>query len=233
MRTPLNCVQIGLELALSQLKSMRNSGFPDLLNVPAVLPVRNFSDTTVVAPSRNCLKLKESAVDTLENSFISCQTAIEILNDSLSYDKLEADDMSLNISKVPVQTLIERCISPFLVQAHQNNVALNYHSSGLIPQSLGQQCIAVDFNRFSQVLRNIISNALKFTPSGGKINISVSEQKSINSTLFLHSDSLFSFPDAKSGHSRDSTPQHQGCEFLRIDISDTGSGMSKVPQSTL
>ena len=84
MRTPLNCVQIGLELILSQ------TGTPT--------------------------KTDDSSREILESTYVGCQTAIEILNDCLSYDKLEADDMKLNLSRVTVQTLIEKCVSPFRAQ---------------------------------------------------------------------------------------------------------------------
>jgi signal transduction histidine kinase len=58
----------------------------------------------------------QSIIELLEDTYLSCQTAVEILNDILSYDKLEASDMKLNYSVVDVKSLLERCISPFSVQ---------------------------------------------------------------------------------------------------------------------
>jgi signal transduction histidine kinase len=57
-----------------------------------------------------------SIIELLEDTFLSCQTAAEILNDILSYDKLEASDMKLNHSVIDVKTLLERCVTPFHVQ---------------------------------------------------------------------------------------------------------------------
>lgn len=214
MRTPLNCVQMGLELAISQAKLLDVSDIPKIHTGPRRDSLGEFS--------KSCSRANDSLLDTLETAYSSCQTAIEILNDSLNYDKLEAEEMTLNISKVPLQTLIEKSLCPFLIQAHQYNVSLDYH----IPESLRYLSVTVDFNRFSQVIRNLVSNSLKFTPSGGKITVSVSEQKNMNSTIFFDSDS--SLTDELSSISRNSSRHPQGGDYLRIDISDTGAGMSKV-----
>ena len=76
----------------------------------------------------------------------------------------------------------------------------------------------MDFNRFSQVLRNIVSNALKFTPSGGVIDVRVADHIPA-ATASLSSESQYSLP--------------KDAEFIRIDISDTGCGMTKEHQESL
>jgi signal transduction histidine kinase len=82
--------------------------------------------------------------------------------------------------------------------------------------------VAVDFNRFSQVLRNIISNALKFTSPGGVIDVRVTEQ-----TAALTSESILNFDQARFPKEDTHT------DYIRIDISDTGSGMTKTQQESL
>jgi two-component system, sensor histidine kinase and response regulator len=83
--------------------------------------------------------------------------------------------------------------------------------------------VAVDFNRFSQVLRNIISNALKFTSSGGVIDVRVTD----HATRAMRTASL-----STSTESHCATPK-ESTEFIRIDISDTGIGMTKEQQESL
>jgi signal transduction histidine kinase len=122
MRTPLNCVLIGLELTLSQMKGKKIPFASSAPPLPQpILPAKCDSDSSLLSPylrvnQTNLSKDDSYLVEILENTFISCQTAIELLNDSLSYDKLEAEEMKLNISQVPLRILIERCVTPFLLQ---------------------------------------------------------------------------------------------------------------------
>jgi signal transduction histidine kinase len=119
MRTPLNCVLIGLELTISQMKGKKISR-QSPLSLSPLLPSKNGSDSSLLSPGAlvqiSPPKDESYLLEILENTFISCQTAIELLNDSLSYDKLEAEEMKLNVSQVPLRVLIERCVTPFLVQ---------------------------------------------------------------------------------------------------------------------
>lgn len=58
----------------------------------------------------------QAIIELLEDTNLSCLTAVEILNDILSYDKLEASDMKLNYSVIDVKSLLERCVAPFAIQ---------------------------------------------------------------------------------------------------------------------
>jgi hypothetical protein len=131
MRTPLNCVLVGLEIALSQMKE-KNMSRPTPSSLPSMTgaltppskserprpaPFMHSHSPQVCLTQNSCPKDDGSILlEILESTFLSCQTAIELLNDSLSYDKLEAQEMQLNLSKVPIRTLIERCVNPFLIQ---------------------------------------------------------------------------------------------------------------------
>lgn len=142
----MNCVQLGIELALVQLKNKKKresdknlttfssanigsvavdiESSPNLSNttdspLPQSLHIRQISshgDSVSNLSASEMSNVDQSTADLLEDANISCQTAVEILNDILSYDKLEANDMKLNFSHVNVKFLIERCVTPFLIQ---------------------------------------------------------------------------------------------------------------------
>ncbi len=95
--------------------------------------------------------------------------------------------------------------------------------------------VSVDVNRFGQVVRNIISNALKFTPSGGMISISTTEicakggQDLTASSNGLGNDIEANVPETSLSSSINRTDQ----QYIRIDISDTGPGITQVVNSFL
>jgi signal transduction histidine kinase len=62
--------------------------------------------------------------------------------------------------------------------------------------------VLIDVNKFSQVLRNLINNAIKFTPAGGAVTVSARFEPSVDK-------------DAENG-------------FVVIEVADTGHGISKV-----
>ena len=50
-------------------------------------------------------------------------------------------------------------------------IRLNFFGSDYISTSLSSCSIDIDVNKMSQVLRNLVSNALKFTPKDGTVTI--------------------------------------------------------------
>ena len=52
----------------------------------------------------------------LEDIRTSCNIAVQTLNDILTYDKLEAGDITLDSKKVPVVDFIVKAVSPFGIQ---------------------------------------------------------------------------------------------------------------------
>ena len=64
----------------------------------------------------------------------------------------------------PVE-LVTRAVESFRLQAQTNDVQLHLEFAPDLPQ------IEVDLDRMTQVIRNLLSNALRHTPEGGKVTI--------------------------------------------------------------
>lgn len=127
----------------------------------------------------------------------ACKTAVEILNDFLCFDKLESGILEIHKLEVSLIPFITNCVSMFSSQAKEAGVDISYSTStpnttpflnnnrseqhlSLMELGLGQgqlletDKVMIDKFKMDQVLRNLISNALKFTPSGGSVTISAS-----------------------------------------------------------
>lgn len=77
------------------------------------------------------------------------------------------------MAPVPVLSLLHSAVSLFEIQAHNKNVSLVVHDN--TNAASDPLYICVDHGKMTQVLRNLISNAIKFTPENGQVQIVASE----------------------------------------------------------
>jgi PAS domain S-box-containing protein len=99
------------------------------------------------------------------------QRLLHIINDILDIDKIESGVLEYHFSNVPVMLLVDKAVTNNSSYAQQYDVKL------LITKRL-EGCINADGNRIMQVLDNLVSNAIKFSPKGEKVELSVTRHNS-------------------------------------------------------
>lgn len=147
--------------------------------------------------------------------------ALEVLNDMLLLDKITEGILSPEfVDEEPTQFLLET-ISPFTLQARESQIKFVYHTSDLLEQLTGY-IIRIDRSKFAQVIRNLISNALKFTPTGGTVTIDVRAKTEIKMQTGVRSFRRAAIvgPPIKF-------------DTLSINVIDTGVGISAENQHKL
>jgi len=103
----------------------------------------------------NCLKF----------SYRSCQELNQMIRGLLEISKMEDGKMKLNIKKVKPESLIDGSIQQFLIKANEKQIALSYDR---LEKDL---LILVDCSLVKRTLSNLLNNAIRHTPSGGRIQI--------------------------------------------------------------
>ncbi len=99
----------------------------------------------------------------------NAQRLTQFVNDVLDLAQIEKNMLDLNVLPTKISLMIEELIVLFRANAEENKIQLTAE----YPENLSKAII--DPERINQVLINLISNALKFTPEGGKVTISVHE----------------------------------------------------------
>ena len=87
---------------------------------------------------------------------------LNLINDILDISKIEAGKMEVNPSRCNIPELISDVLSLMRVRAGEKGISLSAEYKGPLPET-----IYADKARLKQALMNLVSNAIKFTESGG------------------------------------------------------------------
>lgn len=128
----------------------------------------------------------------------SAQSLIQIVNNVLDFSKIEAGRLELELIEFSIDDILRNITNILAFKAHEKQLELVFLISEAVPMRL-----VGDPLRLSQVLMNLVSNALKFTETGG-VQISID--------VIDHYDDRIQ---------------------LRFAVCDTGIGLSPVQIETL
>ncbi len=91
---------------------------------------------------------------------------IDLVNSLLDLSRMEAGVITLNVETSDIKPLIQRAVSGIAPLAMAKSVGVELNLSQDLP------AIKMDRERILQALRNLIGNAVKFTPEGGHVTVS-------------------------------------------------------------
>jgi signal transduction histidine kinase len=110
-------------------------------------------------------ELNEKQEEYLQDIHASGQHLLSLINDILDLSKIEAGRMELEVTDFHLPTALDNALILVRERASRRGIRLG----STLDQSLGT--IRADERKVKQVLLNLVSNALKFTPEGGRIEI--------------------------------------------------------------
>ena len=141
---------------------------------------------------------KEIALDALKKAKHSGEHMLSIINNVLDMARIGSGKLELNREVVNFPELVNKLKEMFVHDMAQKDIEFNTQLS------INTEIIYSDSLRISQIIINLLSNALKFTPNGGTITFQVSEMKSSDERA-----------------------------YYQVRIEDTGVGMSEEFQKHL
>jgi signal transduction histidine kinase len=111
-------------------------------------------------------ELNEKQDEYLKDIYASGQHLLSLINDILDLSKIEAGRMELEATDFDLPSAIDNALTLVRERASRRGIALGH----TIDERLGM--LRGDERKVKQVLLNLLSNALKFTPEGGRIDVS-------------------------------------------------------------
>ena len=109
--------------------------------------------------------------DKMRELLTICQTNVEklrtLINEILDFSKLEANRLSLNFLPLDIVEVAREVVTSMESIAEPKSIRLHLDAAPDLP------IIQADRMRVGQVITNLIGNALKFTPDGGKVDVTL------------------------------------------------------------
>lgn len=148
----------------------------------------------------------------------SSKFSIEILNNLLDWSRMQGGNLRSEKTNCNLSSLLNSNIEGHIPQASAKNIKLAYDIDENLP-------VCADEKMISTVIRNLISNAIKFTPIGGQIFVS-SKEKFINDIKVIETE----IKDTGVGMSYDQMNklfkiEHNVCSKGTNNESGTGLGL--------
>jgi len=97
----------------------------------------------------------------------SARRLMQLINQLLDFRKVETQHESINLSQADWSEFSKTIVDSFAVRAQQRNIQLHFQSK---PESIVAE---LDADKFEKIAVNLISNALKYTPDGGSIQVEI------------------------------------------------------------
>eukprot|EP01036_Dinobryon_divergens_P026188 gene26187-34806_t len=178
----------------------------------------------------------------LDDIYFASNTAIDILNDMLQYEYIDSGTFKLDMAVTPMRKVFEGRLSAYKFMASKKSISLHIEDRVHVSEHsiaddlelgtrsedendpLYSNVLYIDKFRVEQILRNLMSNAIKFTPERGNITM------------------IFSHTAATADLSERSHPIHELQDemliktiegYLRIEVVDSGAGIAIENQPKL
>lgn len=194
------------------------------LNQPALFSTSPFKAPSPSKAPRS--KPKPDPVTLEEFSLLSdllsnAQSSVEVLNDFLNFDKIESGKLKLDLQVVNIRALIESTAKEFNLSANKKridyNVVYENNQSDDVEENVPSGLALIgDDVRIQQVLRNLISNAIKFTDGKGRVDVRVKYQP----PPYKPRQDTFELKDGE-------TDEFTFGGNMTIEVQDSGAGLSK------
>ncbi|MFO7526182.1 MAG: two-component regulator propeller domain-containing protein, partial [Ignavibacteriaceae bacterium] len=181
--------------------------------------------TLIMGPSKQLLDVirENSAREQLILIHRSARKLNRLVDELLDISKIEAGEMKLKACPANLVSVVKELVLTFCSLAERKKICLNITSED-------SEIIAyIDKDKFDKIITNVLSNAVKFTPEGGKVDVKIqASPKSPPKEETLGIAKQFS-------DERQTIPasvwkdqaEHNVRDYVEIIISDSGIGIPK------
>lgn len=182
------------------------SDFISIVSHELRTPLTPIKNALSILSGGKCGEMSENAVKFIDMAKRNVENLTHIINDILDINKIEAGKMIFNYKTMNIHSVIENVKNNFDCVAKEHDIVFSAIEEENLPD------IYADSQRLEQILTNLVSNAIKFTPSGKKITIQ-SELKNSNDIVSINN---FFDKDLKALNG----------DYIVVSVTDEGIGIN-------
>ena len=116
--------------------------------------------------------LPPTAVEYLSKIEASSAHLLELINDILEMSRIENGKLELNVVETDLVKTMDEMRDLFITQMETKGISYEVHA-----EDVAHSIVLCDTKLLNRILLNLISNAWKFTPKGGQVSVTLSEQE--------------------------------------------------------
>ncbi|MEH1777701.1 MAG: response regulator [Nostoc sp.] len=164
-------------------------------------------------------KATSRALEAIERNAIS---QMQLIEDILDVSRIIRGQLRLNVSAVNLISVMEAALEAVRPLAEPKDIQL----STVLDTSVGS--VYGDPARLQQIVWNLLTNAIKFTPKGGRVEVKLSTYFGFSISDFglgADSENLDSSNTDENGNLRSKIPNPKS-QYAQIQVIDTGIGIS-------
>lgn len=183
--------QLGEAMERAEQANATKSQFLARMSHEIRTPMNAIVGMTTLA--KNCVRDPDRTMEYLDKIDLSSKVLLNIINDVLDMSAIESNKLKIGNNQFDFKELVTALSAMYYGQCKAKNIQFSIHLEGVT-----EEVLVGDSLRLNQILLNLLSNALKFTPSGGAIELRITQL---------------------------SVQEKQ--TYLEFSVSDTGCGMSE------
>ncbi len=192
VQTNIFCILILHDIAKEEELEKMRLDFVSMASHELRTPLTSIIGYLSVFINENKGRVAQSELDLLQKSLTSARQLLTLVQNLLNVNKIEREQMSVTAQTIDYLPIISKAVEDLKGQAVQKNVILNFNPPSKLPQVL------TDPIRISEVITNLVANAINYTNVGGKIDVLVNTTP--NELITIVSDTGIGIPKEAIPH---------------------------------
>ncbi|OGE33698.1 hypothetical protein A3C59_01035 [Candidatus Daviesbacteria bacterium RIFCSPHIGHO2_02_FULL_36_13] len=167
VQTNLSYILILHDLSKEEELERMKFDFVSMASHELKTPLTSIVGYLSVFVNENKDKLPKEEWELVNRSLIAAQQLFTLVQNLLNVNKIEREQITITPQSLDFLPILSKCVEDLKNQATLKNISLILNKPNNLPQVLA------DPIRVSEVVTNLVANAINYTNPGGKVNISV------------------------------------------------------------